>query len=119
VSRLEPALTPYVQVCDARKATPPGGVPGLVRESRHDRLAPGHGELELRKLLGALGRPDVPISGEAPSARLRARHGDREFARLLRQSVDATARRPRTAAAGGRREPMGGYPQLKRQLSWR
>jgi sugar phosphate isomerase/epimerase len=107
VARLEPALTPYVQLCDARRAKPAGGVPGLVRESRHDRVPPGHGELELGKLLRALGRPDVPISVEAPSDRLRARYGDREFARLLRRSVDAatspaSAHRRRRVVSGQR-----------------
>jgi sugar phosphate isomerase/epimerase len=89
VARLDPVMTPYLQLCDARKAPPPGGVPGLVRESRHDRLPPSHGELELGKLLRTIGRPGVPISVEAPSKRLRARYGDREFARLLRRSVEA------------------------------
>jgi sugar phosphate isomerase/epimerase len=104
VARLAPALTPYVQLCDARKATPPDGVPGLVRESRHDRLPPLHGELELGKLLRALGRPDAPISVEAPSSRLRARYGDQEFARLLRRSVDAATLGGQLAKPSQRRE---------------
>jgi hypothetical protein len=38
-------------------------------------------------LLAALPRHDLPISVEAPSDRLRARHGDAAFARLLRRGV--------------------------------
>jgi sugar phosphate isomerase/epimerase len=110
VARLNPALTPYVQLCDAPAAPPPGGVPGLVRESRHDRLPPGHGELELPRLLRVLSRPGIPISVEAPSSRLRARYGEREFARLLRRSVDAA-----TSAASSRSRRRVGSSSPRRQ----
>jgi sugar phosphate isomerase/epimerase len=110
VARLHPGLAPYVQLCDAPAAPPPGGVPGLVRESRHDRLPPGHGELELGRMLRALGRPGVPVSVEAPSNRLRARYGDREFARLLRRSVDAA-----TSAASSRSRRRVGSSSPRRQ----
>lgn len=109
VARLDPALTPYVQLCDARRAAPPGGVPGLVHESRHDRLPPGHGELALGKLLRSLGRPGVPISVEAPSQRLRTRYGEREFARLLRRSVDAAT----SAASSPSRRRVGSSSQQR------
>jgi sugar phosphate isomerase/epimerase len=110
VALLAPALTPYIQLCDARRAAPLGGVAGLVRESRHDRLPPGHGELELGKLLRALARPGVPISVEAPSDRLRARYGEEEFARLLRRSVDAV-----TTAASSRSRRRVGSSSPRRQ----
>jgi sugar phosphate isomerase/epimerase len=85
---VDPKLLPYVQLCDARRRSP-GGTDGLRHESRHDRLPPGDGELPLRAWLAALPRDDLPLSVEVPSDRLRARHGDAAFARLLRQSVSS------------------------------
>jgi sugar phosphate isomerase/epimerase len=86
LANVDPELLPYVQLCDARQRSP-GGIDHLLRESRHDRLPPGGGELALRALLGALPRHDLPISIEAPSDRLRSRYGDVAFARLLRRGV--------------------------------
>lgn len=85
---LDPGRVPYVQLCDARRLSPAGGVRGLVDESRHGRLPPGQGELDLRGILTALDQPDLDISVEAPSDVLRARHGPGGLARVLCQSLD-------------------------------
>jgi len=53
----------YMQLCDGPAKSPP--LEDLARESRNDRLPPGHGELWLDELLDAL--PDnVAISVEVP-----------------------------------------------------
>jgi len=88
LASLHPNRIPYVQLCDAPRYAPAGGVRGLVDESRHHRLPPGEGELDLRGMLAALDQPDVAISVEAPSDLLRARHGAQGLAGLLCASVD-------------------------------
>lgn len=56
---------PYVQLCDAPALPPTGGNDDLMKEARHHRLLPGHGDLPLPELLAAV--PDVPVSVEVPS----------------------------------------------------
>lgn len=75
VADVDPALLPYLQVCDA-PAAPPEPDPdetaerALGHEARHTRLLPGDGELDLAGLLRALpGEP--PISVEVLSDALR------------------------------------------------
>ncbi|HEX7163739.1 MAG TPA: TIM barrel protein [Trebonia sp.] len=63
LSRVDPGLVGYVQLCDAPLAAPAD----QVAEARSARLLPGDGELPLTGLLAAL--PDgVPVAVEAPQA---------------------------------------------------
>lgn len=84
-----------LQLCDAPAAPPPGGVAGLAREARHDRLLPGDGALPLVDLVRAL--PGVPVSVEVQSDRLAATTSPEERARLAH---DAAAAVLRAAGAG-------------------
>jgi sugar phosphate isomerase/epimerase len=63
VSRVDPALIAYIQLCDA--PNPP--VKPLTEESRSGRLYPGEGGLPLVRLMDAL-PADVATSLEAPHA---------------------------------------------------
>ena len=83
LTRVEADRLGYVQICDAPR-TPPAG--GLLAESRHDRLVPGTGELPLLDLLACL-PATAEISVEAPSDRLRSHLGELGLARRLRASV--------------------------------
>lgn len=74
----------YVQLCDAPR-TPPAG--GLLAESRHDRMVPGTGELPLLELLAWV-PTTAPLSVESPSDRLQSHLGELGLARRLRASVD-------------------------------
>lgn len=65
VSRVDPALIAYVQLCDA----PQPALQQLTEESRRGRLHPGEGGLPIAQLLAAL-PVDLPISLEAPHAYL-------------------------------------------------
>lgn len=89
---IDPALLPYVQLCDAPRAAPDGGLEEIRRESRHARLPPGDGELPLPGLLTALRQADLPVSVEVPSDALRSHYGDQEFARRLRSSAVSVLR---------------------------
>jgi sugar phosphate isomerase/epimerase len=71
VAELDPAIVPYVQVCDA-PAEPPGT---LVEEALDLRLAPGLGALPVAEFVAAL-PPDTPLSMEVRSAALRNDHPD-------------------------------------------
>lgn len=73
----------YLQLCDAPRVPPPGG---LLAESRHDRLVPGTGELPLLDLLACF-PATAPISVECPSDRLQSHLGELGLARRLRASV--------------------------------
>ncbi|GGO79918.1 sugar phosphate isomerase/epimerase family protein [Nonomuraea cavernae] len=84
----------YVQLCDA-PAHPPRGLDALSWEARHDRLAPGEGELPLGRLLAQVG-PAVPLSVEVQSDRLTARSAP--VARAGRLLADT--RRVLASAAG-------------------
>jgi len=88
VRALEADRLDYVQLCDAPRATPPGGVRGLIDESRHRRLPPGSGELALSELIAALPPSTTAASVEAPSDELRVRLGTTGFARRLRVAAD-------------------------------
>ncbi|MDH4144745.1 MAG: sugar phosphate isomerase/epimerase [Acidimicrobiia bacterium] len=62
----------WVQLCDAPLAPPDGPFPeGLIREARHGRLAPGHGELPIAELLAVL-PPTVTVAIEVQSDELLA-----------------------------------------------
>lgn len=87
LASVDPVLLPYVQLCDASRIGPSGGSAELVHESRHARLPPGQGELALDELISAL-PAEAPVSVEAPSDALRARHGDARFARRLRLGTE-------------------------------
>lgn len=86
----DPALLPYLQVCDA-PADPPGDGDddrALGHEARHTRLLPGDGALPLTALLAAA-PPHVPLSVEVLSDDLRTRLPPRERAQVC---LDATRR---------------------------
>lgn len=65
LAMLEPDEAPYLQLCDARAASPPAEA--LRAEARGDRFNPGDGELDILDLLRAL-PASLPISVEAPCA---------------------------------------------------
>lgn len=65
----DPALMPYVQVCDAVRDGPTS-VEGRRAEARTDRRLLGQGELPLAAILGAL-PPGIPFSVETPTLALR------------------------------------------------
>jgi len=79
LAALDPGLVAYVQICDARQASP-GSPAELMAEARGDRLLPGEGALPLNAMLDAL-PAGLRIGVEAPT---------RELAAL---SVDDAARR--------------------------
>ena len=69
-----PAMFPYLQLADAPTEPPADGIKGLLHEALHGRLLPGEGELPLGDILRAV--PDVAVSVELRSERLRADHPD-------------------------------------------
>lgn len=84
---VDPSLLGYGQLCDA--GPPPTGADrtaALAQEARHDRLPPGHGELPLAAFLGSL-PPDLPLSVEVHSDRLRAQLDPVARARLVHDAA--------------------------------
>jgi len=81
LSRVDPGLLSYLQVCDA----PAGPPPDPVEEARRARLLPGEGDLPLAAMLAAL-PPGLPLSVEAPG---RVALADAEFAARARQAACA------------------------------
>ena len=71
---LDPGLLPYLQLADALRDAPAGGISGLLHEALHGRLLPGGGELPLRDVLRTV--PDVAVSVELRSEALRLAHPD-------------------------------------------
>jgi sugar phosphate isomerase/epimerase len=63
---IPPAMN-YAQVCDAHPGRPTD-IPEIIRQARSDRLFPGEGALDLKRLLGAL-PADLPLSLEVPVSR--------------------------------------------------
>jgi len=61
-------LLPYVQLADAPSRAPVG-VDALRAEARTARLAPGEGELDLRRFIDVL-PPNIPLAIEAPTLEL-------------------------------------------------
>lgn len=74
----------WVQLCDARLTAPTD----LLHEARHERLAPGDGELPLRRLLDRL-PGHVTFSVEVQSDELSSRLGPIERARYLYDTARA------------------------------
>ncbi len=73
--RLDSALLPYAQLCDAPAAAADGSRTGLFNDARNGRCLLGKGELPLREFLAAL--PDrTPLSLEIRSRELRERYPD-------------------------------------------
>jgi sugar phosphate isomerase/epimerase len=62
-----PAALNYAQFCDAHPGRP-ADMQEIMRQARSDRLFPGEGGLELKRLLGAL-PVDLPLSLEVPVSR--------------------------------------------------
>lgn len=65
LAAMDPALFPYIHLCDAALAAPPSE--GLRAEGRGGRFYPGEGELPLADFLAALPK-DIPVALEAPCA---------------------------------------------------
>ncbi|HEX2332692.1 MAG TPA: sugar phosphate isomerase/epimerase, partial [Burkholderiales bacterium] len=55
------------QICDAHPGRPTD-IQEIIRQARSDRLFPGDGALDLKRLLGAL-PADLPLSLEVPVSR--------------------------------------------------
>jgi sugar phosphate isomerase/epimerase len=70
----------FAHVCDA-PALIPTTVEGLIHTARYERLFPGEGGIDVRRILAAL-PPDIPYALEIPRASLTAQVGERECARL-------------------------------------
>ena len=71
--RLDPALLPYAQVCDAPAGPADNSRAGLFSDARDERRLLGEGELPVREFLAAL--PEgVPLSLEIRSRQLRRRY---------------------------------------------
>lgn len=62
-----PRTVNYAQLCDARAGRPPD-MQEIIRQARSDRLFPGEGALDLRRLLAAL-PAELPLSLEIPVSR--------------------------------------------------
>jgi sugar phosphate isomerase/epimerase len=100
VSRVDPFLLAYYQLCDA-PLDPPSGLPRPARmprgqsvagsdlqlEARTMRLLPGEGELPLAELVAVM-PPGLPVSVEAPNLEATERLGPLEYARRARRSLD-------------------------------
>jgi len=86
LSTILPSVLPYVQISDG-PAVGPTTVDGLRFEARSDRMLPGTGDLDLRRLLGAL-PPNMPLSIEVPNVEL-ATLPFREAAVRLRAATNA------------------------------
>jgi sugar phosphate isomerase/epimerase len=71
---LDLKLFPYVQLCDAPREIADPSMKSRLHEALHGRLLPGDGELPLHELLKAI--PDVPISLELRSEKLRTDYPD-------------------------------------------
>jgi sugar phosphate isomerase/epimerase len=96
VARVDPALLPYAQFCDAPARLAPGDS-DYLRDALDDRCAPGEGELPLAGLLAALPE-DLPLSLEVRSRAYRERFPDP--ATRARAVLEATYR----CLAGGLRD---------------
>ena len=82
---IPPALN-YAQICDAHPGQPVD-MQEIMRQARSDRLFPGEGALDLKRLLGAL-PAELPLSVEVPVSRPmspldRARRAQNALQRLL------------------------------------
>ncbi|WP_180727285.1 sugar phosphate isomerase/epimerase family protein [Paraburkholderia largidicola] len=69
IARINPELIEYIQLCDARLASP-ASVEGRRTEARTARLLPGDGELPLQAMLAQL-RTDMTLAIETPTLALR------------------------------------------------
>ncbi|RDK05411.1 sugar phosphate isomerase/epimerase family protein [Cupriavidus lacunae] len=69
ISRLDPALMEYIQICDGPRESP-ASVEERRTEARSARLLPGDGELPLHELLADL-PADLTLAVEAPTRELR------------------------------------------------
>jgi sugar phosphate isomerase/epimerase len=112
VRAVDRSLIPLVQVCDGPLAAPdrleaPAELPlgmtaqgsPLQVEARALRQLPGDGEFPLVEFLGAL-PPGIPLSVEAPDARLQAVLSPLEFAVRNRGAVRRLLERARSVARG-------------------
>ncbi len=70
VRALDPALIPYLQLCDAASREPATDPAAAAREAGSERLAPGDGCLPLGDLLDAV-PPGAAVSLEVPNPRAR------------------------------------------------
>jgi sugar phosphate isomerase/epimerase len=81
---VDPALLPYMQICDAPAASPPPD--RIIHEARFDRLPPGEGGLALVPLLGALPQR-IDISVETPEIGAAGQQPPLERARRLKAAT--------------------------------
>ncbi|TYC63465.1 sugar phosphate isomerase/epimerase [Rhodobacterales bacterium] len=82
LASLPPERLPFAHLCDA-PVQPSYTTDQLITAAREDRLAPGEGEIDLRRFVAAL-PPDIPLALEVPdSARLPHQDPDLKFRRLM------------------------------------
>jgi sugar phosphate isomerase/epimerase len=93
---VDPAIMPYIQLCDARAQPQDSSPEGLLEDALYLRQLPGDGELPLWEILGQLD-PLLPLSLEIRSRELLERHPTDPLARASRV-FEATQRFLRTAA---------------------
>jgi sugar phosphate isomerase/epimerase len=100
VSKIDPSLFRYAQICDAGPDMPaPTDTPALIREARTGRLLPGEGVLPLEELVAAL-PPDIPLAVEAP-CRATAHLPALERARRAHRALTALVERVEERRHGG------------------
>ncbi|MGY1815803.1 sugar phosphate isomerase/epimerase family protein [Blastococcus sp. SYSU D00820] len=95
-----PELFPYVQLCDAPRRPPRGGVAEIRDEAVTARLLPGDGELPLRPLLDAL-PPGIPVCIETPVRELAALPDPDRAAAAFRAGADLLRGGPVPASTPG------------------
>jgi sugar phosphate isomerase/epimerase len=88
---LDPALFPYVQLCDG-PAQRPTDMEGLIRQSGEARLDPGAGAFDLAGILDAL-PAGLPISLEVPDVRRAAAIDPLAHAIKIREATEALLER--------------------------
>jgi sugar phosphate isomerase/epimerase len=89
VAAIEPELLPYAQLCDGPAVLADTGHDAFLIDAVDGRLAPGDGELPLRRLMHAL-PAGIPLSLEVRSKRYRERFPDPEA--RARAVLDRTRR---------------------------
>ncbi len=72
---IDPALMPYIQLCDARAQPQDSSFEGLLEDALYLRQPPGDGELPLKEILAELD-PQLPLSLEIRSRALLEKYPD-------------------------------------------
>lgn len=85
LDRIPPARLPFLHLCDA-PVRPPYTTEALLHAGRAERLPPGEGGIDLRRLLRHM-PPGIPVALEVPMTALTAREGAEAVALRARQAA--------------------------------